>query len=46
MSGMQEGYDTGYKDGCESGYEKAKQEVQAYVNKVKKCRRKKCCRKF
>lgn len=39
------GYDEGYKIGFDAGYEKAKQEVQAYVNKVKKCRKKRCrCR--
>ena len=46
MGGMQEGYDSGYKDGYDAGYEKAKQEVKQYVDKVKKCRRKKCCCNF
>ncbi|WP_455809820.1 hypothetical protein [Clostridium butyricum] len=40
------GYDAGYKEGYDAGYEKAKQEVQAYVDKVKKCRKKKCCCRF
>ena len=42
--GFEDGKEEGYKIGCNSGYEKAKQEVQEYVNKIKKCRRKKCCK--
>ena len=40
------GYDAGYKEGYDAGYEKAKQEVQAYVDKVRKCRKNKCCCRF